>query len=100
MLVVNDQDQKNRRNSLKQGEKEFTSIFKLRFDNQVKANKRTGVVQLSEAVREIDILCSVGYRIGDRCRAMLAMMGNSILYVYIYICVCVCACVREMCERE
>jgi hypothetical protein len=99
-MVANMQDQKNRYNSTKHRDEKLKSTFKLRFDNQVKANKRTGVVQLSEAVREIDMLCSVGYRIGDRCRAMLAMMGNSILYVYIYICVCVCACVREMCERE
>jgi hypothetical protein len=48
-VVVNIQDQKNRHNSLKVGEKEFISTFKLLFDDQVKANDGVGV---SEPVRE------------------------------------------------
>ena len=54
VVEVNIQEQESKHNSLKQGEKEFASSFKLRFDNQLKANNRTGVVRLLEAVREID----------------------------------------------
>ena len=47
------QELKNRYNSTKHRDEKLESTFKLRFDNQIKANNRTGVVQLSEAVREI-----------------------------------------------
>jgi hypothetical protein len=53
MVVVNIQERNNRFNTLKRGDKEFISTFKLRFDDQVKANDGAEVSE-SESETERD----------------------------------------------
>ena len=51
MVQVNIQEQETRYAELKQGDREFLSTFKLRFDNQVKANIGAGVAAITEPKR-------------------------------------------------
>lgn len=49
MRDINVQEQELRYTSLRQGERELTSSFKLRFDNQLLANEGAGVAAVGDA---------------------------------------------------
>ena len=55
MNDVNMHDQENKYNSLRQGEREFISNFKIRFDEQVSANDRVGVAAITESRKALDL---------------------------------------------
>lgn len=74
MLVVNIHDQTLRYNSLRQGEREYISEFKTRFDNQVKANQGVGVPDVPEPIRAIDFLSKLDPK---RYTGMLTQMRNN-----------------------
>jgi hypothetical protein len=54
MSAVNIHDQSLRYHNLRQGDKEFFSDFKVRFDNQVKSNQGVGMPEISEKLRAMD----------------------------------------------
>ena len=76
MVQVNIHEQETRYAELKQGDREFLSTFKLRFDNQVKANIGAGVAEITEPKRALDFVCKLDPK---RYRSMLAKMRNSAL---------------------
>ena len=76
MVQVNIQEQETRYAELRQGEKEFLSSFKVRFDNQVKSNAGAGVAAISESKRALDFICKLDPK---RYRSMLAKMRNNAL---------------------
>ena len=76
MVAVNIQEQETRYAELKQGDREFLSTFKLRFDNQVKANIGAGVADINEPKRALDFICKLDPK---RYKSMLAKMRNSAL---------------------
>lgn len=76
MVQVNIQEQETRYAELRQGEKEFISSFKVRFDNQVKNNTGAGVAAITDSKRALDFLCKLDPR---RYRSMLAKMRNNAL---------------------
>jgi hypothetical protein len=51
MSAVNIHDQALRHNNLRQGDEEFISDFKIRFDDQVKSNQGVGMPEISEKLR-------------------------------------------------
>jgi hypothetical protein len=55
MTEVNIQEQLARFASLKQGEREHVAPFKIRFDNQVKANLGAGVPDVSDSTRALEM---------------------------------------------
>ena len=73
MLQINIHEQEHRYGALKQGDREFISTFKLRFDNQVKANEGAGVPAVTDSKRALDFLFRLDER---RYREMLAAMRN------------------------
>ena len=76
MVQVNIQEQESRYAELRQAGREFLTSFKLRFDNQVKANAGAGVAPISDSKRALDFICKLdpkGYR------SMLAKMRNNAL---------------------
>ena len=56
MRAVNKHDQSEKYNNLRQGGREYISAFKIRFDNQVKANNGVGITELDEESRAMDFL--------------------------------------------
>ena len=56
MRAVNVNDQLVRFSNLRQGDREYTSDFETRYDNQVKANEGVGIVNDDETPVAIDIL--------------------------------------------
>jgi hypothetical protein len=56
MSVVNIHDQALRYHNLRQGDKEFISDFKIRFDNQVKSNQGVGMPEISEKLCAMDFI--------------------------------------------
>ena len=76
MVAVNIQEQETRYAELKQGDREFLSTFKLRFDNQVKANIGAGVADITEPKRALDFICKLDPK---RYKSILAKMRNSAL---------------------
>ena len=76
MVQVNIQEQETRYAELKQGDRKFLSTFKLRFDNQVKANIGAGVAAITEPKRALDFVCELDPK---RYRSMLTKMRNSAL---------------------
>ena len=76
MVAVNIQEQETRYAELKQGDREFLLTFKLRFDNQVKANIGAGVADINEPKRALDFICKLDPK---RYKSMLAKMRNSAL---------------------
>ena len=71
MVHVNRQEQESRYSELRQGEREFLSSFKLRFDNQVKANTGAAVAAIMDAKRALDFIYKLDSK---RYRSMLAKM--------------------------
>ena len=57
MVQVNIQEEESRYADLRQAEREFLSSFKLRFDNQVKANTGAGVAPITDSKRALDFIC-------------------------------------------
>ena len=53
---VNMHEQENKYNSLRQGEREYISTFKVRFDEQVAANAGVGVAEITESRRALDFI--------------------------------------------
>ena len=76
MIQVNIQEQETRYAELRQGEKEFLSSFKVRFDNQVKNNAGAGVAEITDSKRALDFICKLDPK---RYRSMLAKMRNNAL---------------------
>ena len=56
MNDVNMHEQENKYNSLRQGEREFISNFKVRFDEQVSANDGVGITAITESRRALDFI--------------------------------------------
>jgi hypothetical protein len=56
LMEVNVKEQEIRYANLKQGEKEYISIFKTRFDNQLKANRVVGIAEITESKRALDFI--------------------------------------------
>ena len=56
MAIANVHDQSLRYNNLRQGDREYISEFKTRFDNQVNANEGVGVSPVSDAIRAMDFI--------------------------------------------
>lgn len=76
MVQVNVQEQESRYADLRQADREYLSSFKLRFDNQVKANAGAGVAAITDSKRALDFICKLDPK---RYRSMLAKMRNSAL---------------------
>ena len=62
MNDVNMHEQENKYNSLRQGEREYISNFKVRFDEQVSANDGVGVTPISESRRALDFIMKLDPR--------------------------------------
>ena len=76
MVQVNIQEQESRYAELRQAEREFLTSFKLRFDNQAKANAGAGVAPISDSKRALDFICKLDPK---RYRSMLAKVRNNAL---------------------
>ena len=76
MVQVNIQEQESRFADLRQADRELLSSFKLRFDNQVKADTEAGVTLITDSKRALDFFCKLNPK---RYRSMLAKMRNSAL---------------------
>ena len=76
MKEVNMQEQESKYALLRQGEREYISIFKARFDEQVLANDGVGVPAISDSKRALEFLLKLDQ---NRYRRMLAQMRNDAL---------------------
>ena len=76
MLALNIQDQEQRYSALKQGDKEYVSNFKLRFDAQVLACRGAGVAEVTAPKRALDFIYKLDPK---RFGGMLAFMRNNAL---------------------
>ena len=76
MREVNVQDQEQRYASLRQGEKEYISAFKLRFDNQLKAMEGAGIPTATESKKALEFILKLDAK---RYGKMLAQMRNDAL---------------------
>jgi Zinc knuckle len=76
MREVNVQEQETRFAALRQGEREYISTFKLRFDNQVKANEGAGVPEMTESKLALEFIMKLDPK---RYQRMLAQMRNDAL---------------------
>ena len=76
MREVNVQDQESKYAMLRQGEREYITVFKTRFDEQVSANEGVGMPGVSEAKRALEFLHKLD---PVRYRKMLAQMRNDAL---------------------
>ena len=76
MLALNIQEQEMRYNAIKQGEKEYVSNFKLRFDAQVHACRGAGVAEITEPKRALDFILKLDPKSFTK---MLAFMRNNAL---------------------
>jgi hypothetical protein len=73
MREVNVLEQETRFAALRQGEREHISTFKLRFDNQVKANEGAGVPEITESKLALEFIMKLDPK---RYKRMLAQMRN------------------------
>ena len=71
--AANVHDQTMRYHYLKQGDREFISNFKVRFDHQVKSNKGVGLPDVSDKLRAMDFLGKLNIK---RYNEMLTSMRN------------------------
>ena len=76
MRELNIQEQENKYHDLRQDEREFIAGFKLRFDNQLKANEGAGVTMISDSKKAIDFLGKLDQR---RYGSMTSQMKNDAL---------------------
>ena len=73
MSAANVHDQTMRYHNLRQGDREFISDFKVRFDHQVKSNEGVGIPDISERLRAMDFLSKLDVK---RYNGMLTSMRN------------------------
>ena len=73
MSVANIHDQALRYHNLRQGDKEFISDFKIRFDHQVKSNQAVGIPEIGEPLRAMDFIGKLDFK---RYNGMLTSMRN------------------------
>ena len=73
MSVANIHDQALRYHNLRQGDKEYISDFKIRFDHQVKSNQAVGIPEIGEPLRAMDF---IGKHDIKRYNGMLTRMRN------------------------
>ena len=70
------QEQESRYAVLRQGERESIHVFKVRFDNQIKANQGAGMIDVTESKRALEFI----YRLDSRrYKPMLVSMRNDAL---------------------
>jgi hypothetical protein len=74
MRAVNVNDQKMKFNNMRQGDREFVSDFKTRYDNQLKANEGVGIVAEDESLVAIDFLSKLDPK---RFTSMLTVLRNN-----------------------
>ena len=74
MRAVNINDQKIRFNNMRQGEREYISDFKTRYDNQVKVNEGVGIINEDETLMAIDFLSKLDPK---RFTGMLTVLRNN-----------------------
>ena len=76
MQEINQHQQESKYSSMRQGERELIVSFKLRFDEQVSANKAVGMAAVTDSKRALDFLGKLDPR---RYKAMNDMMKNDAL---------------------
>ena len=76
IMGVNIKEQEARYSALRQGDREYIAAYKLRFDNQVKANEGAGIAAITESKRALDFIFSLDNK---RYKRMLATMRNGAL---------------------
>ena len=76
MKEVNCLEQEIRFSSMRQGEREFISTFKTRFDNQVRANEGSGVPRLTDRKLALEFIMKLDPK---RYKRMLSQMRNDSL---------------------
>ena len=76
MREVNILEQETRFAALRQGDREYISTFKQRFDNQVKANEGAGVPEITESKLALEFIMKLDPK---RYKRMLAQMRNDAL---------------------
>ena len=76
MREVNILEQETRFAALRQGEREYISTFKSRFDNQTKANEGAGVPEITESKLALEFIMKLDTK---RYKRMLAQMRNDAL---------------------
>ena len=74
MRAVNINDQLVRFSNMRQGDREYISDFKTRYDNQVKANEGVGIVNDDESLVAVDFLSKLDPR---RFTGMLTVLRNN-----------------------
>ena len=74
MREVNVQEQESRYSALRQGDREYISTFKTRFDNQVKANEGAGVRAATETRLALDFILKLDPKRYRKCTAECATM--------------------------
>ena len=76
LLEVNVQEQESRYDALRQGERESINMFKVCFDNQVKANEGAGMPPATDSKRALEFI----YRLDSRrYKSMLVSIKNDAL---------------------
>jgi Zinc knuckle len=73
MSAANIHDQASRYHNLRQGDKEYISEFKIRFDHQVQSNKGVGIPEISDRLRAMDFIGKLDFK---RYNGMLTSMRN------------------------
>jgi hypothetical protein len=73
MRGINVSEQESRYANLKQGDREYVSTFKQRFDHQVQANEGVGIPDISVSKRALDFINKLDPR---RYRGMHSQMRN------------------------
>jgi Zinc knuckle len=73
MRELNVSEQESRYAALKQGDREYVSTFKQRFDHQVQANEGVGIPDITESKRALDFINKLDPR---RYRGMHSQMRN------------------------
>ena len=76
MKEVNSLEQEIRYSAMRQGDREFISTFKTRFDNQVRANEGAGVPKPSDRKLALEFIMKLDPR---RYKSMLSQMRNDSL---------------------
>jgi hypothetical protein len=73
MSIANIHDQSMRYHNLRQGEKEYISEFKIRFDHQVQSNMGAGMPDISKRLRAMDFIGKLDFKSYN---GMLTRMRN------------------------
>jgi hypothetical protein len=74
MGAVNVNDQKMKFNNMRQGDREFVSDFRTRYDNQLKINEGVGMVADEESLVALDFLSKLDPK---RLTSMLTVLRNN-----------------------